>query len=272
MVKLFDKLEFKLTAAFVFLVLAVSLLTFFYTYAETKKAIKNTIQEELITLAQVVSSNIDGDKFEKLGEKNSGSKEFTALRDYLYTAQSSNKDIKFIYTYRANDGKTVKFVVDAEYGHSPDAAAPDEIYSDITGPMMEGLVRASVENEFSTDKWGTFMSGYAPVFNSKGSPVGAVGVDMSSAKALAKMDFIGSTIFLIFFLSILIVGIIIEVFSRTIIADIQKLNRAANEISSGNLNARIDVKRNDEIGELADSFSRMVASLKIIMMDDDKKK
>lgn len=272
MIKFTDKLEFKLTAGFIFLILAVSCLMFFYTFSETKKALKTSIQDELITLAQVISANIDGNTFSTIKEGDENKKSFINLRDYLYAAQFSNRDIKFVYTYRFNDDKSVKFVIDAEYGHSKDAAAPGELYTDISPQMMEGLSKASVENEFSADKWGTFMSGYAPIFDSKGSPVGAVGVDMSSAKVLDKQKFIGSTLYLIFFLAILIAGIIIEMFSKTIIRDIKKLNSAANEISSGSLDTKIEVKRNDEIGELAESFSRMAASLKIMMMDDDNRK
>ena len=38
------------------------------------------------------------------------------------------------------------------------------------------------------------------------------------------------------------------------IRDIKKLNKTANEISTGNTNITIDVKRKDEIGDLAESF------------------
>jgi adenylate cyclase len=55
------------------------------------------------------------------------------------------------------------------------------------------------------------------------------------------------------------------------IRDIRKLNDTAEKISMGDTGVMVDVKRNDEIGELADSFSRMVASLKIMMADDDNK-
>ena len=62
---------------------------------------------------------------------------------------------------------------------------------------------------------------------------------------------------------------IIIIFSLTIIRDIKKLNRVAAEISTGNTKVTVDVRRKDEIGELADSFDRMVASLKIMIEDED---
>jgi adenylate cyclase len=59
-------------------------------------------------------------------------------------------------------------------------------------------------------------------------------------------------------------------FSLTLIRDIKKMNAAAEKISTGDMTASIDIKRKDEVGELADSFSRMIASLKIEMMMRDE--
>jgi adenylate cyclase len=53
------------------------------------------------------------------------------------------------------------------------------------------------------------------------------------------------------------------------IRDIRALNDSAEKISTGDTNVLVTVVRNDEIGELASSFSRMVSSLKIMMMDEE---
>jgi HAMP domain-containing protein len=272
MTKFINKLEVKLTASFIILILAISGLTFFYTFHETKTALKNILQGELKAAACVVASQVNGDEFAKIKAGDEKKPAFISLRNALYKAQKSNPDIKFIYTYRANDEKSVRFVIDAEYGISNDAAGIDEVYKDISAEMMEGLKNPVAESEFTTDKWGTFMSGYSPIMDSKGKIVGAVGIDMLSKTVIEKQKFIGNTIFVIFLIAVLIAGLIIQYFSKTIIRDVNKLNKIANDISTGNMDVHMDVKRNDEVGELAESFGRMVASLKIMMMDDTKKK
>jgi HAMP domain-containing protein len=93
--------------------------------------------------------------------------------------------------------------------------------------------------------------------------------DMLATTVIDRKNFIGSTIYLIMALGILIAALIIGLFSVTIIRDINKLNHAAQKISTGETDVIINVRRKDEIGELADSFGRMVASLKI-MMDVDE--
>ena len=70
-------------------------------------------------------------------------------------------------------------------------------------------------------------------------------------------------------LSLIVVGLCLVVivfltfwFSRTMIRPIIHLTRAANRISMGDLDTRVEVSSRDEVGVLAESFSRMQESLK----------
>jgi HAMP domain-containing protein len=179
-------------------------------------------------------------------------------------------DLKYIYTMR-QVGPQVQFIVDADYGSAtdPSGAIGDE-YKEATETLKQGFGTATAEKDFYTDTWSTLLSGYAPLRNSKGDAIGLVGVDMSAEMVLQKQHFLGSTIYLIFGLGILVAGVVILIFSQTIIKDIKKLNRTATSVSQGDMNVVMDVKRKDEIGELADSFGRMVVSLKIMMANPDQ--
>ena len=55
------------------------------------------------------------------------------------------------------------------------------------------------------------------------------------------------------------------VFSLTMTRPIVKLARAADAVSMGDTDATVDVRSNDEIGDLAAAFSRMVASVRFYM-------
>ncbi len=57
--------------------------------------------------------------------------------------------------------------------------------------------------------------------------------------------------------------IILLFFVRLIISPIKKMVDATTLISQGNLEQNIDIDRNDEIGKLADSFNKMIESLKL---------
>ena len=269
MKKIIYSLQTKLIASFILLIVVIAGGTFFYTFSETKKALKETMRDELKAVASVVATQLNGDTLAILkagAEKKSG---FLKIRDQLLSIRSSNPDIKFVYTMRNESGK-VSFIVDADYGNKEDAAKPGDEYEKTNPRLMEGFQKSSADDEFTVDQWGSVLSGYAPVKDSKGINVALVGIDMDSNRIIMKQNFIGNTIYIIIGISILLAAVIIGMFSLTIIRDVKKLNSNATEISKGNTNVTVEVKRKDEIGELAESFSRMVASLKFMMMDQDK--
>lgn len=263
-------LQTKLTLAFIILIVTSALLTFFNTYNATKAALKEQMREQLKSVAAVIATGVDGDKLRSLkpGQENTGT--FKAIRDSLRKAKNAYPDIKFVYAYRT-EGRKVYFLVDASYGEDEDAAAIGEEYKDFTDEMLMGASRSSADNDFASDKWGTFLSGYAPVFDSQGKAVAAIGVDMLSQRVIEKQNFIGYTIYVVIGLCIVVAGIIILYFSATIIRDINKLNKMAELVSTGEIDKDIDVKRDDEIGELAESFQRMIMSLRIVRMYPEDK-
>jgi HAMP domain-containing protein len=272
MSKMLNSLQTKLTLSFVILILVVSSLTFFYTFGETKKALKEIVRTELVALSSLVAADLNGKDGDVLGALKVGdekSPSFIELHAKLRRFKASHPDIKYVYTMR-KVGEEVQFIVDADYGNEKDpGAAIGEKYEDTTPALLKGFEKPVAEKEFSTDKWGTLMSGFTPIRDSKNMIVGLVGIDMASNLVMEKQRFLGNTIYVIMGVGVLFAALIIMLFSATIIKDIKKLNTVANEISMGNTDVNMDVVRKDEIGELADSFGRMVASLKIMMSQDN---
>lgn len=223
------------------------------------------MQEELRTVASVTATQIDGDKLAQLKPGQENTSDYIAIRDQLDTIRKSSPDIKYVYTMK-KAGDKIEFIVDADYGVIDGGATIGQVYNE-TGPeLMGGFSMPTATNDFYTDEWGTLLSGFAPVKDSKGNVVGLVGVDMDSQRVLEQQNFIGNTIYWIVGISIVIAGAIIGFFVATIMRDINKLNRQAEKISKGDLDVVVDVKRKDEVGDLAESFSRMVASIKFERM------
>lgn len=63
-------------------------------------------------------------------------------------------------------------------------------------------------------------------------------------------------------LSLVAIIVLTYWFSRTIIRPISQLTRLANRISMGDLDTTVEIRSRDEVGLLADSFSRMQESLR----------
>lgn len=220
MAKVRSSLQTKITAGFILLVLVVSGLTFVYTFGETKKALKGILRDELSALASAVATQIDGDSLASLTVGAESTATFIRIRDQLLAIQRAHPDIRHVYTFTraANDAQKIQFLVDAEYGLTDSLARPasiGDVYDETTPPMLAALVAPAVETDFSSDWWGTFLSGYAPIRNRAGVVVGAVGIDMLSTRVIEKQAFIGPTIYVIA-IAILLAGTIVVLFSMAV--------------------------------------------------------
>ncbi len=72
-------------------------------------------------------------------------------------------------------------------------------------------------------------------------------------------------VLLVSFDIIIIVGVVAYIFAVTIVKPINLLTNAAERISKGETGIKIDTSAKDEIGNLARSFERMLAAIKIFM-------
>ncbi|MCU0661752.1 MAG: HAMP domain-containing protein [Myxococcota bacterium] len=267
MPKFLHSVQFKLTLAFVLLLSFVAGGSLLITARAASKALREILSSELLAVASIAATQIDGDALEGLQAGMEDTPQFRALLTQLDAMRRAHPDMKYVYTMR-RDGDAIRFVVDADYGNKADPGAGiDELYEERPPEMLEGFERPSVDSDIAQDKWGATLSGYAPVKNRDGRMVALVGIDMSAQRVEEKEAFIDRAIFLVLGGGLVLAALIVLVFSRTMIRDVRKLNAVATAISMGNMDASIDVERKDEIGELAQSFGRMLASLKLMMMD-----
>lgn len=267
MPKFLHSVQSKLTLSFVLLLSFVAGGSLLITARAASKALREVLSSELLAVASIAATQIDGDVLERLHTGMEDTPEFQALVSQLNAMKRAHSDIKYVYTMR-RDGDALRFIVDADYGNKEDPGAGiDEVYEERPPEMLNGFERPSVDSDIEMDKWGATLSGYAPVKNHQGRVVGLVGVDMSAQSVEEKEAFIDQAIFLVLAGGLALATLIVLAFSRTMIRDVRKLNDVATAISMGNLDASIDIERADEIGELAKSFGRMLASLKLMMMD-----
>ncbi len=178
---------------------------------ETHTALKGAVQEKLIAVASTTASQVDGDIFARLQPGDEDTEEFIRIRDQLRSVKQATTDIHYIYTMR-KDGDVIVFVVDADYGVEPDAAPIGEPYPDAEPEMFAGFIAPTADQEFTTDAWGTVLSGFSPIRDRAGYVVGIVGVDMDSSVVSAQLNYLN-----LFFYGIGIVALIAVIFGIIII-------------------------------------------------------
>jgi len=154
---------------------------------ETRSALKGSLQDELMAVASTTASQIDGNNFAQIQNGEENTRRFTQIRDQLYRVKQETPDIRYIYTMRKN-GSTAEFVVDGDYGYKSDSATIGLAYP-LAGPkLFAGFSGPTADDEFTTDQWGTVLSGFAPIKDNVGNVVGIVGVDMDSTTVMTELN------------------------------------------------------------------------------------
>ena len=205
----------------IIIILLVAIVTVYSLSYETRSALKGSLQERLMSTACIAASEIDGDSFAKLNKGDENTVAFIQIRDVIRRIKGASKNIRYIYTMR-KIGDSVEFVVDGDYGYLNDAGAIGEKYPQPESKLLAGFYGPSADNEFTTDQWGTVLSGYSPILDSTGRVVGIVGVDMDSSDVMAELDHINQILYFIGIIAMICIAIGIIIVERRRAIDEQK--------------------------------------------------
>jgi diguanylate cyclase (GGDEF)-like protein len=152
----------------------------FFIYKTISSGILDKRKASAMDVIAVVSDELNreyGDKFEKI--TSAGDPEYSEIMDVLSKYEKSSS-VDYIYTMKMQ-GDELVFVVDADPSEESRALFGEKY------PMTEDIEPAfrgeiCCDKKISSDKWGSYISAYAPVMNSQGKVVGIVGVDTKTEK------------------------------------------------------------------------------------------
>ena len=184
-----------------------------------------------MSAAGIMASEIDGDAFARLQAGDEKNPDFIRIRDQLHHLKDVSPDIHYVYTMR-KDGELVEFVVDGDYGYSADAAGIGQKYPQAEPDMLAGFTAPTADEDFTTDQWGTVLSGYYPLRNSTGAIVGIIGVDMDSSKVQANLDRINLILYFVGILALFFVAAGIVIVETRRLSDEQVLRESEEKFKT----------------------------------------
>ena len=247
----------------------VTTLTFMLTDIPSRQALFTLQQDELKDMASIAAANINGDTVANLAPGQERNEEFISLRNQLLNQRKNDADIRYSYIMKPV-GQDLQFVVDDTYGKDDTAASIGDVYQDSEDPsrqaqdqaeILAGMKGPAVSSTFYTDQWGTFLSGYAPVLDSKGNAVAVFGMDMDASNVLAKEDFVQRQSLLE--LAILLIASIalVSFFAVSFGRDIRRVNSSLQDLINQKsivdpASLRQAAQRKDELGQLAKTVDK----------------
>ena len=170
---------FKVVAA-VLLVAAVTFGTLLYK--RTQSMTLAQIRNNALDIARITAELIDKEAFASLRVGDESTEAYRKVMDVLVQVRDST-DVEYVYTIRRNDEGLFVFVVDSD----PDKPGViGEVYAGtpVAAKALAGELAA--DDAPYTDRWGTHISAYAPLFLD-GKPVGAAVVDLNYKSVQGKV-------------------------------------------------------------------------------------
>ncbi|MFT9846391.1 methyl-accepting chemotaxis protein [Aneurinibacillus sp. REN35] len=242
-------------------------------YKSVGDSVESTISNYSMATATHISTQMDSALYERFIENPTEGREYWLLRESLSDYREKTGAL-YVYTVQIAEGEKVKVMIDGQPRNLETAgkigeAAGATTYEDVAR-VLEGETNST--DIVNDPKYGQYLSAFAPIKNSNGKVIGILGVDIE-AKVVKSVEkqVVKSTLPLFIISSILITAVIlfvIGIYLTRKLRPLRSVTKASNYFSDGNLLkaneeiTNVNIKGDDEISQLAQSFRHMVENNK----------
>lgn len=266
--KNYISLRVRMLVAFTLVFLVFFTMIFALTFVSSTNSAMNQIRAALMSALSGGIDGINGDDFEALSKLSAPEGKFPSNRLY-YDHQRWLEQINklepraFPYTLaKTDEPRTGLWVGDIlRIVRSPHETGWLESYSSDTSKLFDGFLTETVNLEPYTDKWGSWISAYTPIQNSKGDYVGVFGVDFKADYVWQVQSQVRDSVLATFALAFPSLLVVIFFVTRAIARPIARLKGAAEELGDGRYDMALDllftIRTHDEIGVLSSVFRAM---------------
>jgi hypothetical protein len=269
----FISLRVKVLVGFTLLFTIVFAAAFYWFSTFAEKMAMGRIEEDLRTTLVAAAAGLNGDDLVAMY------KEGTPREDGFTDDPRYWKGIEWLdtvhsieprawpYTYvKGDEDKEIIFVSDLWAKYDKDKAGKFlERYTPKTYIAWQGLENTTLYMNIYSDPWGSWVSGYTPVKDSRGNIVGALGIDFRADYVDQVKQGIRDSMVAAFGITYATLFVMVFLISGTLTQPIITLTKAAERIGEGdyeqNLSHLTKGRISDEIGTLARVFEIMVSKV-----------
>jgi diguanylate cyclase (GGDEF)-like protein len=171
----------------------------FGVWFSAQRSVSNNYTEHLAALAQATAVLVDAQAQDELrSPAETNGPRYQRAVEPLRRLLAAVPEVRYVYTV-VRDGSDVRFILDASPSGARTGtglAEQSSVWEPYTErePAMEAALgldgsppRAAATTRVYTDSWGSFVTGWAPVYDAKGIPKGAAGVDIDARVYLARL-------------------------------------------------------------------------------------
>jgi signal transduction histidine kinase len=161
----------------IFLLLLAGCISALYVYKE----ITTSLQLHVLDRARTIALAVEPEKLKALSgtDKDLENPAYRQVKTLLTHIKEVNSDVRFIYILGQTQTKEVFFYADSEHPSSPDYSPPGQQYTEratVINSLFE-TINPNIPGPYK-DRWGTWITGYAPIKNSDGEVEALLAVDL----------------------------------------------------------------------------------------------
>jgi signal transduction histidine kinase len=261
----YTRLQTKLSIAISLLIIITAALLTFMLFRTAKRQLNENIRERMRNIAGVAALQIDGSAHATLRDRSQETSDaYVRIKWTLQKIRNAIPDIRYVYTWRFNDAGELVFIMDAETDPLKISHIGDIYHSNDEKELRQKLAdikRPMAAEEFDTDEWGVWLSGYAPFYDKGGRREGILGIDIAAKDIITQERNLLKTAFLAFGCTVPLALIMGWLLGRKLIKPIEKLTVASEHLAAGDMSYRVTACCSKEIYILSSTFNRMADKL-----------
>lgn len=242
-------------------------------------------QESVQAIAINVASNIPASLHESLTEvSQQNSDEYKVIENYFQIVTDSNPRVEDVYTLRPtadpniftfvvsamededlnNDGIIEQHELKPKIGEKYDASDQPDLRA-----AFDGVPTA--DSHVTFDKWGAWVSGYAPIKDVSGKVVAIVGADVAARYITDQRTQIMQSILMIDIFALPIIFFVAYVIARRLTREFNILAEGMDQLAHGNIDYELPLQYKGRGGVFKILFHDMVAMFKNLKAEAEEK-
>lgn len=198
---------------------------------------------------------------------NENSPAFLKIHDALLKVRDENRQqniaLKYIYIIRPDPHHqdSMVFLVDA-HPNPRHRSHPGEHYFEAADiGILQHLDEVYAPDHLITDRWGSWLSVFVPIWNPQGEYVATLGLDLSASEIHIRIARLGKFALIALSISLLIAILLAFILSRRAAHSLYTLCAAVEKITQGDLDVEITLDSKDEFQDLASAIRSMCKGL-----------
>ncbi|MUT67752.1 methyl-accepting chemotaxis protein [Paenibacillus sp. NEAU-GSW1] len=236
-------------------------------YNSSSALVESSMGMQAKAVAENALSLIDLEDYSSLNANSGETEYYSKLREQLNSIREAN-GLKYLYTLSHSDELGYYYVVDgapqdvAEDDFSPIGTVEDNAYPGMIKAFAEG---SSQVGELSKDEYGATITAYVPIVAKDGKLLGVIGADLDATAVYELMSSNRITMIWTALAIFLISLLLIYLLARYLTHPLKKLKTQVAKVGEGDMTVAVELKRGDEVGQLADAFRKLVADTREVI-------